>query len=406
MLHLASKGENPSGTVNAPTPRAPSRGVFDWKVANLRGSLTEPAPNAERPGLTSLDPAETNVGSKNLGIFGQTLVVKVKPDPVKNARERALEKLWATKRETADHFRRTGYGAFSLPPVTREEVAFRHSGWLDRREAVQRSFVRTNVNAQRQERFASCGCGCQVQRSPSTGAVRVSANLCHDRFCVPCGSTRSRLIAANLERHLNGRESRFLTLTLKHYTAPLSEQLTRLLTCFRNLRASKLWTQKVTGGAAFLEVKRSKCGRHWHPHLHVIVEGKYLPQSALSRQWLIHTGDSHVVDVRYVRDRNEVIRYVAKYAAKPLDGTLFTNDEWLDEACLSLRGRRLCTTFGTWRGVELEERPAGPEDWVPVASLTAVMRAAEAGEEWAGALLSQLRGGDAAQRPSVERDTT
>jgi hypothetical protein len=36
----------------------------------------------------------------------------------------------------------------------------------------------------------------------------------------------------------------------------------------------------------------------WHPHLHVIAEGRFLDKHALSAAWHHATGDSFVVDIR------------------------------------------------------------------------------------------------------------
>jgi hypothetical protein len=153
------------------------------------------------------------------------------------------------------------------------------------------------------------------------------------------------------------------------------------------------------GGAAFLEVKIAKDGRTWHPHIHIIAEGGFLNQSRLSDKWKEITGDSWIVDVRYVRDRGEVIRYVAKYASKPLDATLFRSKEHLKEAMVALKGRRLCLTFGNWRGLELEKRPEDDGNWKKVCTLDNLRRAVDRGEEWARGLWRNLTGEDVLHVP-------
>jgi hypothetical protein len=164
----------------------------------------------------------------------------------------------------------------------------------------------------------------------------------------------------------------------------------RLYTCLTNLRARQFWKDHVTGGAAFVEIKVAKDGRVWHPHIHLIVEGDYLPNRRLSDEWLTVTGDSSVVDVRYAHDTDEVARYVCKYASKALDSGVYLSPEHLNEAVLALKGRRMCATFGTWRGVELEKLPPTSGDWHPVCTYVRLTRSAADGEAWAVKLLDKI----------------
>lgn len=102
----------------------------------------------------------------------------------------------------------------------------------------------------------------------------------------------------------------------------------------------------------FIEVKRSKAGR-WHVHAHIIAESKYLPQGELSAQWLAVTGDSPIVDVRMINSADAAASYVAKYGSKSFDSGLLKSPRLLAEVMTALKGARLCTTFGEWRGAKL-----------------------------------------------------
>jgi hypothetical protein len=349
--------------------------------------MSSPLPARNRvPELTPLDSLETNVADLRHDLFGtqirekppaRSIAKRPRPDPAQRTWEKRIGQRFAGIQ-------------FEFPPASALESSFRHSHWQHNRKKVYASLVRTGASRSRVQHFAECGSACWVQRSPSENRVKLSSNCCHDRWCMACGNTRSRLIAANLERHLADRPARFITLTLKHRDEPLTSQIDRLFRSFRTLRSKPLWKKCVTGGAAFLEVKRSKNGQHWHPHIHVLVEGEFIRKDLLSAEWLLATGDSHVVDVRFVRSRSEVVSYVAKYASKPLDSTLFEQPAALDEAVKALKGRRLCTTLGAWRGVELEEMPEDPGNWVPVCSLDTAVAAWRSGEEWAKALLCQV----------------
>lgn len=250
---------------------------------------------------------------------------------------------------------------------------------------------RTNQSAGRRERFEHCGSGCFVQHSKSTDRFRLSANFCHDRFCDRCSRARSRVIADNLRRKIDGKDCVHLILTLRHSSKPLPTQLNRLVRCFRNLRERPLWKVNVRGGAYFFELKRARDGRHWHPHLHIVMQADYMPQAALSNLWLEVTGDSDVVHIRRCAKDDATFQYVAKYASKGCDASIYEQPEWLDEALTTLKGRRICSTFGTWRGFDLDAKDDGPGDWRPICSLDQLTAAFTRGELWARGLMQSLR---------------
>jgi len=333
---------------------------------------------------------ETNREDNGCGLWGQTVPVRKRPSrPVLDAADRAVADL-----VPAHRFRKTcphaPYGPYEVQPAEPCETSFRHGGWATTRGRVRSALMATGSPTARIDRFDNCGSGAVVEQCTESGKVRVCSNHCHDRFCKPCAESRSKIIASNLANHVEGKEVRFITLTVKHTHQRLSVQIDRLYTCLRNLRARGFWKDHVDGGAAFVEIKVAKDGQVWHPHLHLIVEGKYVPQKRLSDEWFAVTGDSMVVDVRYAHDTDEVARYVCKYASKALDSGVYRSENHLNEAVLALKGRRMCATFGTWRGIELEKLPPTEGDWRPVCTYVRLTRAAAAGELWAVKLLDRL----------------
>jgi hypothetical protein len=161
-----------------------------------------------------------------------------------------------------------------------------------------------------------------------------------------------------------GQVVRFLTLTLRHNQTSLKDQLERLYHCYAKLRRSDLWTSRVQAALAFCEVKRSKDGHSWHPHLHVLLVTPWLPQKDLAHRWLAITGDSYIVDVRAISDPEEAARYVCKYATKPFDPAAIHDPTSLDELIRSLKGRRLYVASGGWAKAKLRATPPDPGDWV------------------------------------------
>jgi hypothetical protein len=178
-------------------------------------------------------------------------------------------------------------------------------------------------------------------------------------------------------------------LTLRASTESLQDLLDLLYTSFAKLRRTCLWSQTQDGGVAFCEVKWCNATNRWHPHLHVLTEGKYIAKQALSNAWRKATGGSFIVHVTKIRHADTAVGYVVKYASKPHDHSMMHDPDRLDEAVLALKGRRLCLTFGTWRGVRLTEVP-DRGTWTPVAPLSRLIVQSRLGEPAAAAILDSL----------------
>ncbi len=257
---------------------------------------------------------------------------------------------------------------------------FRHSGWQRIRSLVYDSLRRTRQSVSRIVSFDSCGHAAFVYESVDLPVrYRLGGSSCRDRFCTPCARDRSRVLATNVLKALDNQPTRFLTLTLRQTTAPLSVTIDRLYSCFNKLRQRRIWRENVVGGCAFLELKWSSLNRRWNVHLHCMIHGSYIDQSRLSREWYQVTGDSKIIDIRFVKDDGKIAGYVTKYVAKPHNNTYINQSVLLDEVVASTRGRRLCFTFGDWRGMKLTESPKEGE-WINLGSLTDVAALANAGD--------------------------
>jgi hypothetical protein len=216
--------------------------------------------------------------------------------------------------------------------------------------------------------FGECGAFAYVFQSlKAPYDYRLGGSSCRDRFCVPCAKDRSRVLATNVLNALSGNPARFLTLTLKVNDGPLSAQIDRLYSCFTALRARAFWNKRVSGGCAFTEVKWSKRSAGWNVHVHCLLRGLYLPKSDIWRAWHAITGDSMIVDIKLVYDEAAIGRYITKYVSKPLDNTFLNRQPQFDELIRAMHGRRLCITFGDWRGIRLTESPE-PGEWINLGS--------------------------------------
>jgi hypothetical protein len=148
-----------------------------------------------------------------------------------------------------------------------------------------------------------------------------------------------------------------LTLTLRHSDDPLESQIDKIYSSFQKLKKTKLFRSKVTAGVWFFQVKRSKSSGQWHPHIHCIIAGKYLPQGQLSKLWLRITHDSKIVDIRPVKDPQGAADEVARYASSPANIETTHPVDYL-EIFNALHKRRIAGTWGLKGKVTLSQPAA------------------------------------------------
>lgn len=271
------------------------------------------------------------------------------------------------------------------------DVTFRHSGWNHDRQTLRAALHRCGATEDTLQRWDACGSGAWVVQDPADRTrLKLVANYCHNRHCLPCARDRANVIIANLNARMAQRKHRFLTFTVRNQQEPLADLLAKLQTGFRKLRATKRWKHHVRGGAICLEIKRSSRSDAWHPHLHVIAEGSYYPKDELQADWLRATGDSFVADIRAIPDPRQAANYVAKYVTKPIQHSLLNTPHLVDEAVTALHGRRMVTTFGNWRGWSLTETH-DHTDWQPLAPLREIREAASRGDARAITIIRLLR---------------
>lgn len=291
-----------------------------------------------------------------------------------------------------------GLGAVATQSPPRDDlgasvptICFRHSGWQRDRERVHDALVATGQPLNRLADFRQCGKHVYVlQCTTDPGKYMIGGSTCRDRFCLPCGQERSRRIATNVIEQLEKKQARFLTLTLHSTFHTLSHLLDKLTRSFAELRRTKLWKRKVDGGVAFVEIKWIEATQRWHPHFHCLVQGRYLPSKELAKLWNRITGDSSVIDIRFVKDNGHVTHYVAKYASKPMDHSVILDRDRLRESIVALKGKRLCMTFGTWQGVSLTAN-LDESGWVNLGLLSEIIKDATRGNPVALEALAALR---------------
>lgn len=278
-----------------------------------------------------------------------------------------------------------------LPPAD-VGVQFRHSGWSGNRQCVDAALDGMPEEVNRLARFRSCGHNGWVMRSiEDPERYRVKCDKCRDRFCTPCATERSRLVASCVEEYGRGRQIRFITLTLRKSGRTLREDVDRLQLAFAKLRRRRIWTRSQKGGIAFIEIKRRRGDDGWHVHLHALSEGGYVSQDDLSVAWHELTGDSFIVHVKWCESAERAAFYAAKYAGKGVHGSCYHDPTVLTEAIVALKGRRLFAKWGTWHDLQIESNDE-PGGWIAVDSLARLIRRRDTGDVVAGKILQSLCG--------------
>jgi len=163
------------------------------------------------------------------------------------------------------------------------------------------------------------------------------------------------------------RYPKMITLTLKHSDDPLQLQISRIYKAFQKLRRRAYFQKLITGGVWFFQLKLNLQTEQWHPHIHCLVAGKYLPHARLKGLWHEITGDSKIVDIRPVKDLENASTEVARYATSPADITRMSLEQAID-VYYATKGRRICGSWGTAKKVTLKPIPQDDQDdWGKVA---------------------------------------
>lgn len=281
------------------------------------------------------------------------------------------------------------------------ETTFRHSGWQRRRHRTARAIERCYPGSNRLEAFKACGSQAWVfQAKDDPQTHKIVANYCRDRWCKPCARKRAHVARRVLADAIRETPVRLVTLTVKHSPLPLAQQLDKLYRDFRILRRRAWWKERVRGGVAVLEVKRSKDGKQWHPHLHMLLDAGYLNERALSAEWHQVTGDSYIVDVRAPRPGRGPVNYVTKYVTKPCTDSFTHNADLLQECIVAFQGRRTILPWGSMYHLKLSSIPDDNE-YEPIAPLHEIMTLSANGVRWAFELLQRLQKGKPCEEPTV-----
>jgi hypothetical protein len=235
--------------------------------------------------------------------------------------------------------------------------------------------VGTGDPENRLKAYDNCRSNAWFVRHNVSGKIRVASSRCGLRWCPLCIKTKRFAIVQNVAAWMTPIvQPKFLTLTLKHSDSPLESQIDNLYKFFKELKRRPWFKKRVFGGVWFFQVKQSKTDFKWHPHLHILFQGRFIEHEKISQIWSQITHGSTIVDIRAVGNRKKAVEYVARYAAAPCDLNELPHNKAVEVAS-ALHNRRICGSFGTAKIVKFTPKP--PEDaadWIKLGNFSDIMR--------------------------------
>jgi len=218
------------------------------------------------------------------------------------------------------------------------------------------------------QRLQNCRKQAYFVQHIETHEIRVQSSRCKLRWCPICRDVSRHIVTTAVAEWLKEQKyPKMLTFTLRHNDDPLDKQISRLYDCFRKIRRRVFFSRKVRGGVWFFQLKWNFQTETWHPHIHCLVSGDFIPQKPLAKLWEEVTGDSMICDVRPIKDPESACTEVARYATSPADITRMPLEQALD-VYYATRDRRICGTWGNARGLKLSPQKIDDHDeWERVA---------------------------------------
>lgn len=243
-----------------------------------------------------------------------------------------------------------------LPNQTSLQESLHEPHWTERHKVITALSGSPLPSHQKwSDRMARCGNHASFFMDPAAGKVRPWLSRCAHRLCPFCARARSAHVAEQLYKVMvQMSRPRLLVLTVKSDDSDLTDQLANLRFWFRKLRKRKLWRSKVKGGCYVVEVTLNKDTGQWHPHIHVIFDGDYLPQQLLRTLWHEITGDSEIVWLQEVTDRDGMSRELSKYIGKPQRLSTLTATQ-INDYATAIHGNRMVQSFGNTYGIEVTD---------------------------------------------------
>jgi len=148
---------------------------------------------------------------------------------------------------------------------------------------------------------------------------------------------------------LKGRANlKFLTLTWKPVKFQDPDIVRKMGKALNRLLHRKRYVRMWKGLIATVECKKTKSGMFYY-HIHGIIEGGFVNQAQISRDWKEISGFPIVHVKKIYRTRNRALRYVLKYVLK---GMAFEDPKDRSDFKKSMKGVRVIRSYGDFYASE------------------------------------------------------
>ena len=260
---------------------------------------------------------------------------------------------------------------------------------------VAAGIAEARPGAKTSQRVAQCSETAWIETECENGSYRLCSIRCSHRMCPRCGSLWQSRQRSRLKSYCQSVDQpmRLVTLTMRSTTAPLADQLSSLWNSFRRLRQQHLWKARIAGGIAVVEITINPDTGLWHPHIHALTWGDYIPQARLSKAWNKASRGSPIVDIRRVYSAQQAANYLTKYLTKSFASDCRSwSDPQLKDFILGLQGSHLLMAFG--RRVTVTKatgRGADSPEWIAVCHLASLLDEFILRDPWAKAVVAKLR---------------
>ncbi|WP_437609202.1 protein rep [Erwinia sp. V71] len=303
------------------------------------------------------------------------------------------------------------YKLTELAKINADILNKRKSQNIELAKHFYRRSTTTGLNSVKQRANRIFGCNLnRFSLIANDYAYNILTNRCRDRHCPDCQRVRSFIwqdeimkIIPSLITERDNDGFLFITLTVNNpLIRDLSAVMSAMSTAFKRMIQSEL-SSFLVGGVRTFEITRGKTEKNrCHPHIHALLQVKntyfkhhYISKALLSEIWLKHVSrelmkanlfdpndysSGIIVDISrvissdkydkikqkqiskkdlknsdYLNSKNininnngqKVINYVLKYTTK--ENNLFNGDNWSFEYDKQIKGKRLISTFGTYK---------------------------------------------------------
>jgi len=222
-------------------------------------------------------------------------------------------------------------------------------GGLERHEgrSLDRSSISRHLGHTCGRDFITIHClACGHQRLIRAGS--------RDRTCPVCQKSIYEKIFQRYKEILKNRANlKFLTLTAKPVRKQSVEYVRFLASCLNRFLHRKPYDRLIKGLLATVECKKTSYGWFYY-HIHCLIDGGFLNQAQISRDWRQISGFPIVHITRIRRTRNRALRYVLKYVLK---GMNFDDSKDRADFRASFKGVRLIRSYGDFYALEYRSSP-------------------------------------------------